>query len=72
MRDHETAARLLHGMKGSAGHLREQALSALCGELEAAADARDWNAIEAGLPRLYALLGGFDTEPAYMESGENG
>jgi HPt (histidine-containing phosphotransfer) domain-containing protein len=60
-RNHEAAARLLHGMKGSAGHLRDAGLHALCGELEAAADARGWDAIEAALPRLNALLDRFDT-----------
>jgi CheY-like chemotaxis protein len=71
-RDHDTAALLLHGMKGSAGHLRQTALQALCGELESAADARDWAALEAGLARLYALLDGFGTEPASTGLGENG
>ncbi|NML62098.1 response regulator [Massilia sp. RP-1-19] len=59
-RDHEAAARLLHGMKGSAGHLRAAGLHALCGKMETAADARDWNAIGLALPRLYALLGDYD------------
>ncbi|HEY0489685.1 MAG TPA: two-component regulator propeller domain-containing protein [Telluria sp.] len=63
-RDQDAAARLLHGMKGSAGHLRAPALVALCGELETAADAGDWNAIGAGLAQLYLLLGEFDTENA--------
>ncbi|RJG15130.1 hybrid sensor histidine kinase/response regulator [Massilia cavernae] len=62
--DHEAAARLLHGMKGSAAHLGAGALHALCSELEAAADARRWDALADALPRLYRLLDGFDTEAA--------
>ncbi|MCC6072624.1 two-component regulator propeller domain-containing protein [Massilia sp. GCM10020059] len=62
-RDHDTAARLLHGMKGSAGHLRAGALHALCGELESAADAGNWQALEHALPRLYALLADYEMAP---------
>ena len=59
--DRDAAARLLHGMKGSAGHLRATALQALCGELEAAADAGEWSTLDSALPRLYAMLDDYDT-----------
>jgi signal transduction histidine kinase/ligand-binding sensor domain-containing protein/CheY-like chemotaxis protein len=62
-RDHEAAARLLHGIKGSAAYLDAAELHLLCGELEAAADACQWQAIEAALPRLRGLLGEFDVAP---------
>ncbi len=55
--DCDTAGRLLHGMKGSAGYLEEQELQALCGELEQEADRGHWQQIEAALPRLRTLLG---------------
>jgi CheY-like chemotaxis protein len=54
--DCDSAGRLLHGMKGSAGYLEEQELQALCGELEQEADRGRWQQIEAALPRLRALL----------------
>ncbi|WP_082491196.1 two-component regulator propeller domain-containing protein [Duganella sp. Leaf126] len=54
--DADTAGRLLHGMKGSAGYLEEQALQALCGELETCADRGQWQQLSAALPRLRALL----------------
>jgi len=54
--DADTAGRLLHGMKGSAGYLEEQELQALCGELETCADHGQWQQIEAALPRLRTLL----------------
>jgi CheY-like chemotaxis protein len=54
--DADTAGRLLHGMKGSAGYLEEQELQALCGELESCADHGQWQQIQAALPRLRALL----------------
>ena len=59
--DFETAGRVLHGMRGSAGHLGENAIGQLCAELEAAADARDGARLRAGLPRLGILLAGFGT-----------
>jgi HPt (histidine-containing phosphotransfer) domain-containing protein len=55
-RDCDSAGRLLHGMKGSAGYLEEQELQAVCGELEQDADRGNWQQIEAALPRLRALL----------------
>jgi HPt (histidine-containing phosphotransfer) domain-containing protein len=66
-RDHEAAGRLLHGMKGSAAYLDATELQLLCGELEAAADEREWAVIEAGLPRLLRLLAEY--EPAAQDSG---
>ena len=58
-RDQDAAARLLHGIKGSAAHLRAGALQALCGELEIAADAGNWPVIDAALAPLYTLLDSF-------------
>ena len=63
-RDHEAAGRLLHGIKGSAAYLDEARLHALCGELEAAADASHWTLIQEGLPRLRALLDQFGVSAA--------
>ncbi|HWW72101.1 MAG TPA: Hpt domain-containing protein, partial [Duganella sp.] len=54
--DGETASRLLHGMKGSAGYLEEQELQALCGDLELCADHGDWVLIVEAMPKLRALL----------------
>src|SRR5471032_875339 len=54
--DSEAAGRLLHGIKGSAGYLEARQLQAFCGQLEGAADARDLDAVRAGLPQLRALL----------------
>ncbi|MET0265640.1 MAG: ATP-binding protein, partial [Duganella sp.] len=54
--DRDTAGRLLHGMKGSAGYLGEQELQALCGELEPYADQGAWQQIEPAMPRLRTLL----------------
>jgi signal transduction histidine kinase/ligand-binding sensor domain-containing protein/CheY-like chemotaxis protein len=54
--DADTAGRLLHGMKGSAGYLEEQELQALCGELESCADHGQWQQIRDALPRLRTLL----------------
>jgi signal transduction histidine kinase/DNA-binding response OmpR family regulator len=54
--DGDTASRLLHGMKGSAGYLGEQELQALCGELELCADHGDWARIADALPKLRVLL----------------
>ncbi len=60
-RDHLEAGRLLHGIRGSAAYLDARELHTLCGELEAAADALRWELVEAGLPRLRALLDQFST-----------
>jgi signal transduction histidine kinase/ligand-binding sensor domain-containing protein/CheY-like chemotaxis protein len=54
--DSETASRLLHGMKGSAGYLEQQELQALCGELELAADHLQWTQLAEAMPRLRRLL----------------
>jgi signal transduction histidine kinase/ligand-binding sensor domain-containing protein/CheY-like chemotaxis protein len=62
--DPETAGRILHGMKGSAGYLGEAALRDLCAELEGLADAGELDAVRAGMPRLLALLARFEAEPA--------
>ena len=57
-RDHDTAGRLLHGMKGSAAYLDAAELHVLCGELEMAADAqRVGRDATPALPRLTRLLG---------------
>ena len=62
--DHDTAGRVLHGMKGSAGYLGEDGLRALCAELEGLADAGQLDAVRAGLPRLWDLLARFEAAPA--------
>jgi signal transduction histidine kinase/ligand-binding sensor domain-containing protein/CheY-like chemotaxis protein/HPt (histidine-containing phosphotransfer) domain-containing protein len=59
--DAEAAGRVLHGIKGSAAYLDATALHQLCGELEAAADARQWAAVRAAMPRLHGLLAEFET-----------
>jgi HPt (histidine-containing phosphotransfer) domain-containing protein len=61
--DSDTAGRVLHGIKGSAGYLGEASLHALCSELEALADAGELDAVRAGLPRLLALLSRFEAQP---------
>jgi len=61
--DHDTAGRVLHGMKGSAGYLGEDGLRALCAELEGLADAGQLDAVRAGLPRLWDLLARFEAAP---------
>ena len=58
--DFDAAGRLLHGMRGSAGYLGEDALHALCGELEHEADAGRLDRVRARLPQLLALLADFD------------
>ncbi|MDB5909272.1 MAG: histidine kinase, partial [Massilia sp.] len=58
--DHDTAARVLHGIKGSAAHLDAIELHLLCGALEVAADQRQWTVIGAALPRLRRLLDRFE------------
>ena len=60
--DLDAAGRILHGLRGSAGHLDEPALEALCGELEAAADAGEHARLRAGLPQLHALLDAFQSD----------
>jgi signal transduction histidine kinase/ligand-binding sensor domain-containing protein/CheY-like chemotaxis protein len=55
-RDGETASRLLHGMKGSAGYLEQQELQALCGELELEADHGRWEQLADAMPQLRRLL----------------
>jgi signal transduction histidine kinase/ligand-binding sensor domain-containing protein/CheY-like chemotaxis protein/HPt (histidine-containing phosphotransfer) domain-containing protein len=62
--DFETAGRLLHGLRGSAGYLGEAELHQLAGELEAAANARDGAALHAALPRLLRLLESFEVASA--------
>ena len=57
--DQQEAGRILHGIKGSAAYLDETRLHALCGELEAAADASHWTLVHEGLPRLRELLDQF-------------
>ncbi len=59
--DFGTAGLILHGLRGSAAYLEEPALEALCGDLEAAADARDAARLRAGLQQLADLLGAFKT-----------
>ena len=58
-RDHLEAGRLLHGIRGSAAYLDAHALHALCGQLEAGADAHQWEQVDAGLPELRLLLDDF-------------
>ncbi|MFL6658710.1 MAG: two-component regulator propeller domain-containing protein [Massilia sp.] len=55
-RDHDTAGRLLHGIKGSAAYLDAAELHKLASELEIAADAEHWTLIDEGMPRLRDLL----------------
>ncbi|MES2298854.1 MAG: two-component regulator propeller domain-containing protein [Pseudomonadota bacterium] len=62
--DHETAGRLLHGIKGSAAYLEETELHLLCGELEVAADDGRWQQIEEAMPRLRGLLNAFEESAA--------
>jgi CheY-like chemotaxis protein len=62
--DRDTAGRVLHGMKGSAGYLGEAGLRELCAELETLADAGELDAVRAGLPRLLDLLARFEAQPA--------
>jgi signal transduction histidine kinase/ligand-binding sensor domain-containing protein/DNA-binding NarL/FixJ family response regulator/HPt (histidine-containing phosphotransfer) domain-containing protein len=60
LRDGETAAVLLHGLKGSAAYLDEDELQRLCAQLELAADLAEWPSLEAALPRLRRLAAGPD------------
>jgi len=52
---------VLHGLRGSAGHLGARELAVLCARLEKAADSGRRDELRAGLPRLDALLDAFDT-----------
>jgi signal transduction histidine kinase/ligand-binding sensor domain-containing protein/CheY-like chemotaxis protein len=58
--DRATCAMVLHGLRGSAAYLGEDALNGLCMEMEAAADAGDLAALQAALPRLQRLLDEFE------------
>jgi signal transduction histidine kinase/ligand-binding sensor domain-containing protein/CheY-like chemotaxis protein/HPt (histidine-containing phosphotransfer) domain-containing protein len=58
--DRDTAARLLHGIKGSAAYLDATELHLLCGELEMAADQGQWSMIGAAMARLRRLLDVFE------------
>ena len=58
--DDEACGRVLHGLRGSAGHLGASELALLCECLEKAADAGRREELAAGLPRLGALLDAFD------------
>jgi HPt (histidine-containing phosphotransfer) domain-containing protein len=62
--DGEAAGRLLHGLRGSAGYLEAAHLHALCGELEAEADAGRLDAVRARLPELLDLLARIEAAPA--------
>ena len=62
-RDHLEAGRLLHGIRGSAAYLDARELHAVCGEMEAAADAQQWELVETGLPLLRILLDHFGAAP---------
>ncbi len=46
-------------MKGSAAYLEAAELHGVCAELEAAADARNWDRIDADMGRLTLLLDEF-------------
>ena len=59
--DDEACARVLHGLRGSAGHLGASELAVLCARLEKAADGGRRDELLAGLARLDALLDAFDT-----------
>ena len=58
--DNAAAARLLHGIRGSAAYLDATELHLLCGELEVAADQGEWGVIGAALPRLRRLFDAFE------------
>jgi signal transduction histidine kinase/DNA-binding response OmpR family regulator/HPt (histidine-containing phosphotransfer) domain-containing protein len=62
--DADSAGRVLHGLRGSAGYLGASALHALAGELELLADAGDWGGLEVNLPRLEVLLAEYRTAHA--------
>jgi HPt (histidine-containing phosphotransfer) domain-containing protein len=56
LEDGDTASRLLHGMKGSAGYMEQQELQALCSDLEQEADHGNWPQVRAAMPELRHLL----------------
>jgi len=58
--DDEACARVLHGLRGSAGHLGAGELAVLCARLETAADGGRRDQLLAGLARLDALLDAFE------------
>jgi signal transduction histidine kinase/ligand-binding sensor domain-containing protein/CheY-like chemotaxis protein len=62
--DADSAGRVLHGLRGSAGYLGASALHALSGELELLADAGDWEALNVALPRLAELLAEYQSTHA--------
>jgi HPt (histidine-containing phosphotransfer) domain-containing protein len=62
--DADSAGRVLHGLRGSAGYLGASALHALSGELELLADAGDWEALSHALPRLAQLLAEYQSAHA--------
>ncbi|NNG23821.1 hybrid sensor histidine kinase/response regulator [Telluria aromaticivorans] len=62
--DMEAAGRVLHGLRGSAAHLGDTVLEALCGDLEVAADAGDRARVMAGMARLRMLLAAFQPSAA--------
>jgi signal transduction histidine kinase/HPt (histidine-containing phosphotransfer) domain-containing protein len=55
-RNLEALGRLLHGLKGSASYIQEDALRKCCADLEQSANHGDWSDIFAGLPCLRQLL----------------
>ena len=61
--DAETVGRILHGLRGSASHLDQAPLEALCAELEAAASRFDLARVRAGMPQLLVLLDAFAQQP---------
>jgi CheY-like chemotaxis protein len=62
--DLEACARVLHGLRGSAAHLGEAALAALCAALEGAADQGRLAELHAAMPRLDTLLAAPERLPA--------
>jgi signal transduction histidine kinase/ligand-binding sensor domain-containing protein/CheY-like chemotaxis protein len=62
--DADSAGRVLHGLRGSAGYLGASTLHALSGDLELLADAGDWEAVNDALPRLAALLAEYQSAHA--------
>ncbi|MGX4641785.1 two-component regulator propeller domain-containing protein [Massilia sp. SYSU DXS3249] len=62
--DPEAAGRVLHGLRGSAGHLGAAELVALCARLEEAADAGRLAEVRDALPGLENLLASIEQLPA--------
>jgi signal transduction histidine kinase/ligand-binding sensor domain-containing protein/DNA-binding response OmpR family regulator len=62
--DADSAGRVLHGLRGSAGYLGASALHALAAELELLADAGEWEALNEVLPRLASLLAEYQSAHA--------